>query len=281
MLDVVFQHNGIVEEQEPRITSVQLTDIINEYRKEEKGENYTPIVHYDLFKKIRKEQETLELLGLGDNGNFSVMSYKDNSNRNRECYSLNRDGALMILNSESTFVRYKTVEYINKLEEQIAKPSYMIEDKVQRARRWADEQEEVKLALEEREKLIEEQLPKAQFHDQFVISNTSLLTRATANLYKEKGLTEIVVDGELRKMSMTNLFAWFKEHSYMCKSNTKSTKNRPTIYSVNNGLMEEKVTNRLTKDGTVVTDYTTYITSKGIKYFMDKIAKEVKLEKMF
>lgn len=71
------------------------------------------------MEKIRKEIETLKSLGLKGEQNFLPSSYINSQNKNQPCYELNRDGMLEMLNSESAFVRYKTIEYINKLEEKL------------------------------------------------------------------------------------------------------------------------------------------------------------------
>jgi len=98
------------------IKSTELVDIINTFRATEG--NKTKLQHKDFMTKIRKELEMLKNLGLEDKRNFSPTSYVDSQNRNKPCYELNRDGMLEMLNSESAYVRYKTIEYINKLEEE-------------------------------------------------------------------------------------------------------------------------------------------------------------------
>jgi hypothetical protein len=72
--------------------------------------------------KIKKEVEVLKNLGIDNAPNFRVVEYADKKGESRPCYELNRDGMLQMLNSESAYVRYKTIEYINKLEEKIAQP---------------------------------------------------------------------------------------------------------------------------------------------------------------
>lgn len=102
---------------EVRITSVELVELINTFRKEEGNE--TEKEHSDLMKSIRKEIETLENAGIKDGGNFSLISYQDTYGRDKPCYSMNRAGALQMLNKESAVVRFKTTQYIDKLEEKI------------------------------------------------------------------------------------------------------------------------------------------------------------------
>ena len=98
------------------IKSTDLVEIINSFRE---LEGKSELQHKDLIRKIRKESDTLKKLGLNTERNFSPSEYKDSTGRKLPCYELNRNGMFMMLNSESTLVRFKTVEYINKLEEQV------------------------------------------------------------------------------------------------------------------------------------------------------------------
>ena len=97
------------------ITSMELVDIINEFRKAE-CENYTELQHKSFLTKIRKELGTLKKSGISNEQNILPVKYIDKKGEERDCFKLNRDGMLQMLNSESAFVRYKTIEYIDKLE---------------------------------------------------------------------------------------------------------------------------------------------------------------------
>ena len=105
------------------ILSTNLVIIINEFRKIQseanEGKKYIELKHKSLMEKIRKELETLKILGLNGGQNFSPTSYKDIQGKIQPCYELNRDGMIIILNSESTIVRYYTMEYIKSLEEKL------------------------------------------------------------------------------------------------------------------------------------------------------------------
>lgn len=100
---------------EVRITSIELVEVINTFRAEEGDEIKKQ--HNHLMRDIRKEIQALERAGI-DQSNFGLISYKDNLNREKPCYSMNKAGALQMLNKESAVVRYKTVQYIEKLERQ-------------------------------------------------------------------------------------------------------------------------------------------------------------------
>ena len=111
---------SLTNDKELRVTSVELVDIINEFRRlesENTGRKYFELRHDNLKMKIEKEISILESVGINAL-NFKVVEYIDKKGESRPCYSLNRDGMLQILNSESTLVRFRTIEYINKLEEE-------------------------------------------------------------------------------------------------------------------------------------------------------------------
>lgn len=98
------------------MTSLELVDLINRFRVEEG--NRAILKHGDFLKSIRKEIQTLENVGISTKGNFSLCSYSE-GNRNYTMYKLSRDGILQMLNKESAIVRYKTVQYINALEDRL------------------------------------------------------------------------------------------------------------------------------------------------------------------
>ena len=114
--------DGVEFAEDETITSVDLVRIINVFREQE---NRKELKHSDFTKKIRKELEILENAGISNEGNISLVEYMDSKGEMRPCFKLTRDGMLQMLNSESALVRYKTIEYINYLEE---KNKHLIED---------------------------------------------------------------------------------------------------------------------------------------------------------
>ena len=119
LIKITNEENFITER--GTILSTNLVTIINEFRKIESETNeekrFIELKHRDFMKKIRKEDETLKTLGLNNERNFSLVEYIDKKGEKRPCYELNRDGMIIMLNSESAIVRYYTMEYIKKLEE--------------------------------------------------------------------------------------------------------------------------------------------------------------------
>lgn len=187
-----------MEQLEQRITSVELCELINKLRVEEKGEEAKQIKHCDLMRKIKKEVETMEKLDLNAEWNISLGEYKDQNNQSRSCYSLNASGMRQILNSESTYVRVKTEEYIAKLEKENNKlkekvqDSYLIEDPIKRAERWIEEQKE-KQRIEEENKIL---APKAEYTDNVLQAEGLITTTAIA---KDFGMSARKLNGILNK----------------------------------------------------------------------------------
>ena len=111
------------------IKSVDLVDVVNHFRQEEfnirkekgiktKKEKCVILEHKDFIKSIRTELETSKLLGLEIGENFRQSNYTDKYNRKQDCFELNEEGVLQMLNKESVFCRAKTVEYIKKLKQE-------------------------------------------------------------------------------------------------------------------------------------------------------------------
>lgn len=241
--------NGLLISNEVRMTSVDLCDLINKFREEEG--NDTKKLHKTLMRDIRNEVETLENAGIINEHNFVPVDYTDAKGEQRPCYSLNRDGALQILNKESAVVRYKTIQYIDKLEEQKL-PSYMIENPKERAKRWIEEYEEKeKLQLENKEhqKTIGEMSPKAKYFDDLVDKDLLLNFRDTAKELeiKQKDFIEFLINNK-----------------YIFRDNGGNLKPYSTSISKGFFKIREFVVNN--HAGTQ-----TLITPKGREYFNKKI----------
>ena len=132
-----------LEGEELRITSVDLCEIINILRSEEKGGKYTELLHKHLMASIRKEAEVLKALGLEGGSNFCPTYYEDVQGKKRPCYSLGEEGMLQILNKESTYVRYKTIQLIKELKEENLK----LKQQLQNNRPQLSPQEQLALQL--------------------------------------------------------------------------------------------------------------------------------------
>lgn len=191
------------DEKEVRITSVELVDIINELRTKEfelglNGKGQRTLTHDNFMKKIRKEVEAMKSLGLEGLVNFNESSYVNSQNKEQPCYSLNRDGMLQMLNSESVYVRAKTIEKINELENKIVQlqkqetqlANLLVaiynggQEGVVASKQLAEI--EVKKATAPLLETIETNKPKVEYHD-VVLNCNGLLT--TTEIAKDLGMS--------------------------------------------------------------------------------------------
>ena len=86
---------------EGRITSVDLVEIINHFREVESingmnGKLQKPLAHADFMKKIRKQLKMLKTLKMNYEEDFKPSSYINSQNKTQPCYSLN-ENAIKIL----------------------------------------------------------------------------------------------------------------------------------------------------------------------------------------
>ena len=106
----------ITNNTEVRMTSKELCDLINAFRKEEGNE--TEKRHDHLLRDIDNEVKALQNVGISTFPNFGETTYVDGTRKYR-CYSLTKDAVMQMLNKESAVVRYKTQQYITALEEEL------------------------------------------------------------------------------------------------------------------------------------------------------------------
>lgn len=253
---------------ELRITSVELVKIINDFRKLESETNskeYKELKHSDFMKKIRKEFEVLNTLGLGGQGNISSAKYNDEQGKERDCYSLNGSGMRMMLNSESTIVRFKTEEYIENLEKENKKLKSQLDNKalllldiynggqagIVASKQLAEI--EVKEAVEPLNKKIKEDSPFVSLAKERLAKGEKIsLTDATKSLKLKKGQisTFLKINGYLHKSQTEvnskgdNLFKVYKEKGFNCigileegirfiNDHLEEIKNSPCCFSKN------------------------------------------------
>ncbi|MFM9825340.1 phage antirepressor KilAC domain-containing protein [Flavobacterium sp.] len=131
------EHNQVM-------SSVQLVEIINEYRRVEGNE--TTLRHIDFMVKIEKELDY-------DCENFR-SDYKASNNQIYKCYSLPKDECILMLMSESRIVRKGVLNRLNELEN---KNQYKLPKTFSEALKLAGEQAET---IEKQQLLISEQTPK-------------------------------------------------------------------------------------------------------------------------
>lgn len=155
---------------------------------------------------------------------FETTYIHEANNQEFTKYLMNRDGfTLLVMGFTGRKAMQFKMQYIqafNEMEKQIkelSKPSYMIDDPVERAERWIVEQKE-KQALresnEEKEKIIDELKPKADYTD-VILQNKGLVT--ITQIAKDYGMTGQSMNKLLHELKIqykqSGQWLLYKEHS--------------------------------------------------------------------
>ena len=165
-----------------RMTSLQIAEI-------------TGKPHADVMKAIRKMEPAWYKI---NEGNFSLVEYKDKKGETRPCFSLNKEECLYIATKFNDEARAKLIKRWKELEEQ-SKPSvpqnYLEalkslvkseEEKQQLALENRKQQQEILTISKENMELgnkITEMLPKVSYYDQILQSNATMTVTQIAQDY--------------------------------------------------------------------------------------------------
>lgn len=101
---------------EVTMTSLEVVDLINKFREEEG--HRAVLKHKSFMQSIRTELENLANAGIEvDERNILPVTYLDKKGEKRPCYKMSRSWVMQMCNKESALVRYKTQQYIERLEQ--------------------------------------------------------------------------------------------------------------------------------------------------------------------
>ena len=213
--------------------------------------------HSDVIKAIEDKMKVNEILRSPKY--FIESTYTDKSNRQSKEYLLTKDGFSFIVMGFNGKIadewKLKYIEAFNTMErklKEISKPdSYMIDDPIERAKRWIEEREQYNKAIAE----LEEQ---NSFVNKISASENSLLVREVAKLASKGN----IIIGEKA------LWSKLREWGYISKKSTE-----PMQSAINSGWFEviERVVER---SGKSFVYKTTKVTSKGQIHIIKKLSKE-------
>ncbi|MCR4367920.1 MULTISPECIES: Rha family transcriptional regulator [Bacillus amyloliquefaciens group] len=220
------------------------------------------INHSDLLVKIRGYIQILENGKVHSQDFFIEDTYKTlGNNKSYKYYFLTRKGCDMVANkTNGTKGVLFTAQYVTRFEEmetQLKKqsvPSYMIDNSIQRAERWIQEQKE-RERIESEKLLLEQQVteyqPKVEKYHQFLDADGLMDIGSLAKELNIKGF------------GRNKLFTFLKDQKILMANNL------PYQKYMGRGLFEVKSV-PTSKIGYVSK---TYLTPKGADYIADLIRK--------
>lgn len=202
-----------------RMTSLQIAEI-------------TGKPHADVMKAIRKMEPAWSKI---NEGNFSLVEYKDKKGETRPCYSLNKEECLYIATKFNDEARAKLIKRWKELEEQHQNPSVPQNYLEALKSLVKSEEEKQQLALENKKQQetiltiskvnmelgnkITDMLPKVSYYDKILQSNATMTITQIAQDY---GMSAIKMNKELESMRIQHkmrgqwiLFAQFLKGGYV------------------------------------------------------------------
>ncbi|MDB2887360.1 DNA-binding protein [Clostridioides difficile] len=193
---------------------------------------------------------------------FIKSTYLDSKNESRPCYNVTKLGCDFLANKftgekgiifTARYVRrFNEIEQI--LKEQL-KCSYMIEDPIERAKRWIEEQEENQFLIKKKDNIIQLQQPKVEKWERF-LNNEGLTT-----------IEDFSKTLAIKGYGRNNMYKLLREMEYLKKDNSPYTR------YVEQGLFIRKPSGTHIEKGELIEDYKTFLTSKGIDKIMEKLLK--------
>lgn len=207
--------------------------------------------HSKLMRDIRRYCEYLAEANIGLGEYFIESSYLDANNQSRPCYLVTRKGCEICANkmtgAKGVIFTTKYVDRFNEMEKQLKNNvySYMIDDPVERALKWAEEMKKSQMLLAQKDEVIEELSPLAE------------LARKRIDKTGTISLTDVTKAMELKRGQIT---VWAKINGYIHKTIQEVNKKSEEYFKVVCSDGEHK--------GIAITE-------EGLR-FIDKNIKEIK-----
>ena len=198
--------------------------------------------HAHVMRDIRNEIDNLGEIGQSI---FGETSYRDQWNREQPCYIFGRKGAMQLALKYDAKTRFKVIEKLEELEKaQIPTGQNLLALAVIEAQR----------VLEQKDKLITEMKPKADFFDAVADSKTAV---AIGDVAKVIGI---------QRLGRNKLFEILREKKILMPDN------KPYQKYIDNGyfrVIEQKYTK---PDGETVVSFKTLVYQRGIDYIRKIVA---------
>lgn len=181
--------------------------------------------HSKLLRKIEGINKDFREAKIGVSEYWIESTYKtEGNNKTYKCYEVTKMGCEFLAHkSTGTKGNIFTARYMQKFNEMektlknIHTESYMIDDPIERAKKWIEEE----TVRQEQAKLIEEQKPKVEFYEKVLDSKN---TYTTTQIAKDYGMSAINFNSLLKdlKVQYRNNGQWILYSKYQNEGYTES-----------------------------------------------------------
>ena len=245
-----------------------------------------PTIFYNMSKETMTSLEIAEVTGKNhahvmrdirqilaqgvDQSNFGLVEYTDKKGEHRPCYELTKKGCLILASGYDALLREKIINRWEELETKertggLSLPNFS--NPAEAARAWADmfekahtlevKTQEQQLAIEAKDKKIEEDKPKVAFADAVTSSSSCCLIGELAKVLAQNGY----------KIGQNRLFEWLRQHHYL--GSKGEYYNMPYQKYIEQGIL--KLSQKTFSQGaSMKVGVTTVVTTKGQQYFINK-----------
>jgi len=207
---------------------------------------------------------------------FYVDMY-ENRGKEYRYYEMNRDGFSLLCmgfsGKKALEWKLKYINAFNSMEDRLLAGNNLTEEERLKLQLFSKNPSEVASAHNKLVDLatapllvtIEEQKPKAEFHDTVRSSNNSISIGTFSGVVQN--------NPKLKKFGRNKMFEWFRKNGYLCTCG--DLKNKPTQITLSGGYMDydEYITDN--GYGKSITTYKPLITGKGQIYFTMKLLQEI------
>ena len=187
------------------------------------------IVAEQLVKEHKHVLRDIKEKSLSKFGQWIIPSkYKANNGQEYDEFLLTKDGFVMLVFNYEGYLEFKEayINEFNRMERELTlkKDSYMIEDPVERAKKWIAEQEEKKalqIEVQVKEQVIQEYKPRIEYLDTILKTQDTMTVTQIAADYgiSAKRLNQILHD---EKMQRKVGGQWLLYTDHMNKGYTRS-----------------------------------------------------------
>lgn len=202
--------------------------------------------HNDVLKDIRSEIERLQSSGESTEGIFSLSGYKDSTGRKLPCYAMGEEGAMQLAARYDAVARRKLIVKIKELKQQSGfNMPRTFAEALRLAAEREEENERLRIETTQKDQIIGELKPKADYLDR-ILKSTALVT--ITQIAKDYGMSGTQMNKLLheQKVQYKQADQWLLYQKYHAKGYTHS---ETVEYKDSKGVDRVKMNTKWTQKG--------------------------------